>query len=180
MQIDSSALPGDDPLNNLGGGFIYKRAITNDFVYKTGCDKFVLGINVNSDMCYMGVQWCYENDNPTCPDNDPLLHGVLGGGLCIQCQCVCHKTDEIYNYENSIEKADDERDAKKKQKNNDYSNAHQGRICANHMFFNERTREWRLDYTPNGCAKICYSQNSYCPILGRQLNRKKGFPPTRI
>ena len=89
VQIQDSTLPGGDPLNNLGGGFIFKRAVANDCTYKTGCGKYVLGKNVNSDMSYMGILWCHENDNPVircpydipdCPDNDPLLHGTHGGG----------------------------------------------------------------------------------------------------
>lgn len=42
VQIQSSTLPGDDPLNNLGGGFIFKRAVANECIYKTGCGKYVL------------------------------------------------------------------------------------------------------------------------------------------
>ena len=69
VQIQGSTLPGGDPLNNLGGGFVFKKAIANDCIYKTGCGKYVLGKNVNSDMSYMGILWCHENDNPVirCP-----------------------------------------------------------------------------------------------------------------
>lgn len=182
VQIQDSTLPGGDPLNNLGGGFIFKRAVANDCTYKTGCGKYVLGKNVNSDMSYMGILWCHENDNPVircpydipdCPDNDPLLHGTHGGGLCIMCHCVCHRTEESYDYENSIEKADDERQAEKDKKYEEYSKAHNGRVCLNHMYFDERTREWRLNYEPQRCARICYSQNGWCPVLDRRLSRKK-------
>lgn len=183
VQIQGSTLPGGDPLNNLGGGFVFKKAIANDCIYKTGCGKYVLGKNVNSDMSYMGILWCHENDNPVircpydipdCADNDPLLHGTRGGGLCIMCQCVCHRTEECYDYENSIEKADDERQAEKRRKYEEYSKTHKGRVCLNHMYFNERTREWRLEYEPQRCARICYSQDGWCPVLCRQLSRKKG------
>lgn len=182
-EIDRSTFPGGNLLNNLGGGFIYKRSIAHGFVYKTGCGKYVLGENVNSDMSYMGVQWCYENDNPVircpydipdCPDNDPLLHGGKGGGLSFLCECVCHRTPENYIYENSIEKANDERQAEKCRKYEEYSKVHEGRVCLNHMYFNERTREWKLDYEPQRCARICYSQDGWCPVLNRQLSRKKG------
>lgn len=43
----------------------------------------------------------------------------------------------------------------------------------NHMYFDERTREWRLNYEPQRCARICYSQNGWCPVLDRRLSRKK-------
>ena len=182
VQIQGSTLPGGDPLNNLGGGFVFKKAIANDCIYKTGCGKYVLGKNVNSDMSYMGILWCHENDNPVircpydipdCADNDPLLHGTRGGGLCIMCQCVCHRTEECYDYENSIEKADDERQAEKRRKYEEYSKTHKGRVCLNHMYFNERTREWRLEYEPQRCARICYSQDGWCPLKTSHI-RKDG------
>lgn len=181
VQIDDSRLPGNDPLRNLSGGFEYKRWYRDELVYKTGCGKLVLGKNVIE--IGMGVDWSHENNNPVircpydkaqCPDNDPRLHGERGGGLCIQCWCVCHRTEEAYDYENSIEKADNEREAEQERKYEEYSNAHNGRVCRNHMFYDERTREWSQHYSPRRCAHICYAQNSYCPILGRQLSKKRG------
>ena len=57
-----------------------------------------------------------------------LCSMAQGGGLCIMCQCVCHKTEECYDYENSIEKADDERQAEKRRKYEEYSITHKGAI----------------------------------------------------
>ena len=97
VQIDSSRLPGDDPLNNVSGGFEYKRWYIDKLVYKTGCGKYVMGRNMISDMSYMGVQWIHENDCPVircpydkseCDKNNRLLHGIHGGVLSIQCWCV--------------------------------------------------------------------------------------------
>lgn len=31
-----------------------------------------------------------------------------------------------------------------------------------------------LIYEPYSCAKMCYSQNGYCPVLGRELSQKRG------
>lgn len=181
VQICTSRLPGDDPLNNLAGGFEYKRWYRDEFTYKTGCGMYVKGSNVLE--IGMGVDWSHENDNPVircpydkshCEHNDPRLYGEHGGGLCIQCWCVCHRTDEPYDYEKSIEKADKEREEEMERKYQEYSNAHKGRICRQHMFYDERTREWSLNYQPKRCANICYSQNGYCPILGRYLSKKRG------
>lgn len=183
VQIDGSRLTGNDPLRNLSHGFEYKRWYSDKFVYKTGCGKYVMGQNVINNLSYMGMEWTHENDSPTfrcpwdkpnCPDNDERLHGMHGGGLCIQCWCVCHRTEEPYDYENSIEKADKERDEEEQRKYQEYSDSHKGRICLNHMFYDERTREWSLRYEPHRCAKICFSQDGYCPILGRQLSKKRG------
>ena len=56
----------------------------------------------------------------------------------------------------------------------EYSDAHNGRICGRHMIYNERTREWHMIYEPYSCAKMCYSQDGYCPVLGRELSKKRG------
>ncbi len=182
VQIDTSRLTGDDPLRNSSCGFVYKRQYSGQFVYMTGCGKFVRGENV-MEMWTMGIDWRHENDNPVircpydrpeCPDNDPKLHGMHEGGLSIQCFCVCHRTGSGYDYENSIEKANEERREEKERKYQEYSDAHNGRVCRNHMYYDERVREWSLRYEPKRCAGMCYSKDGYCPILGKQLSRKKG------
>lgn len=183
VQIATGQFTGNDPLNNLSGGFEYKRWKKDEFVYKTGCGMYIKGRNVMDNMGYMGVEWQHENNNPVfrcpfdkpeCTDNDIRLHGMSGGGLCIQCFCTCHRTNEEYDYDRSIEKANDDRQAEMDRKYQEYSNAHGGRICRNHMFYNERTREWTQRYQPARCAYMCYAGNGYCPILGKQLSKKRG------
>lgn len=182
----------DKSLDNPDGGFIYVRAYEKKIVYKTGCGKFVLGETCLSNMSTMGVDWCHENDNPVfrcpydkpeCEMNDPRLHGMYGGGLCIQCWCTGHSTDEPYDYEHSIEKADRERKEEMDRKYQAFSAARKGRICKNHMYYDEHTREWSLRYDPKYCASLrCTGQYSrkldqqelQCPILGRPLDKKKG------
>lgn len=172
-----------NPLDNVYGGFEYNRMYCESFTYKTGCGMFVKGKNVLGNMIFMGAEWCHENDNPVircpydkaeCPDNDSRLHGMCGGGLCIQCWCVCHRTDDPYDYGNSFEKNENERREEKNRKYKEYSDAHNGRICERHMYFNERTRTWALQYDPSLCGKMCYSPNGYCPVLGKQLSKKRG------
>lgn len=176
-----SCFDRQDPLNNFYGGFEYSRAYTHSLIYQTGCELFVLGQNVLSGLSCNGKEWSLENfnpvircpyDKPDCPNNDPLLHGTEGGGLCIQCWCSCHPTDVPYDYENSFEKAEHERQAEKNKKYKEYSDAHNGRICPNHMYYDERTREWSLRYDPGDCAQIKCS--GFCPILAKELDRKKG------
>lgn len=181
-----------NPLDNIYGGFEYNRTYYENFIYKTGCGMFAKGINVLTSMGFMGEEWCHENDNPVircpydkaeCPDNDSRLHGMQGGGLCIQCWCVCHRTAEPYNYENSFEKAKKEQHEEKERKYLEYCEAHKGRICRNHMHFDERTRIWALRYNPEICARMkCYGwkgralneHSSICPIMGRELTKEKG------
>lgn len=182
VQICTSKFSGSDPLNNMSGGFEYKRFYSDQIVYKTGCGKYIMGSHVVGDFGYI-IDWSHENDNPVfrcpynkpeCEYNDPRLHGMHGGGLCIQCWCICHRTDEPYDYENSIEKENAKRDAERRQKYEEYCQAHNGRVCQNHMFYDEHTRTWEQHYEPTRCAHMCYSQNGYCPILGRKLSRKRG------
>lgn len=171
------------PLDNVYGGFEYNRVYCDNFLYKTGCGMYAKGSSVLTNMNYMGEEWCHENDNPVircpydkaeCPLNDKRLYGTFGGGLCIECWCVCHKTDAPYDYEYSIEKANQERQDEKRRKYQEYSDAHNGRVCQNHMYYNERTREWNMHYEPAKCASMCFAQNGYCPVLGRKLNEKRG------
>lgn len=171
------------PLDNVYGGFEYNRVYSDNFLYKTGCGMYVKGSNVLTHMGYMGEEWCHENDNPVvrcpydkaeCPLNDNRLHGIFGGGNCIQCWCVCHKTDAPYDYEHSFEKAEKDRKDEERRKYQEYADAHNGRICQNHMYYNERTREWNMYYEPAICASMCFAQNGYCPVLGRKLNKKRG------
>ena len=172
-----------NPLDNIYGGFEYNRFYCDAFTYKTGCGMHVIGKNVLSSMGFMEEEWCHENDNPVvrcpydkpnCPMNDERLHGMSGGETCIPCWCVCHKTEEPYNYEHSFEKAEKKRQEEKDRKYQEYSDAHNGRICRQHMRYNERTREWHMNYEPSSCARMCYHQYGYCPILGRELSKKRG------
>lgn len=181
-----------NPLDNIYGGFEYNRMYYETFTYKTGCGMYVKGSEVITHMGCMGDEWCHENDNPVircpydkpqCPDNDSRLHGMRGGGLCIQRWCVCHRTDDPYDYEKSIEKAEKERKEEKERKYLEYCEAHNGRVCRNHMYFNERTRTWALRYDPRTCAKLkCNGwkgmaidkYDSTCPIMGRELTKEKG------
>lgn len=182
VRIGNGMLSGDDPLNNLYGGFEYKRKYLDEFVYKTGCGKYVMGSKVIDNMSYMGIYWSHENDcpvircpydKPDCDLNDERLHGTFSSGLSIQCWCVCHRTEEPFDYESSIEKANKERSDERERKYEEFSIAHNGRVCRNHMVYNEQTREWHMAYKPERCAHVCYSKE-FCPIFGRQLSKKRG------
>ncbi len=182
VQLPShSSFCSENPLDNFYGGFEYKRAYSNTLIFRTGCGKFVMGNHVLSDMSYQGKNWTLENfspvlrcpyDKPDCPDNDPLLHGMSGGGLCVQCWCACHPTELSYDYDNSIEKADRDRQDEKERAYQEYAAKHNDRVCRNHMYYDERTREWNLRYDPGDCALLrC---KGFCPVLGKELDHKKG------
>lgn len=181
-----------NPLDNIYGGFEYNRIYCESFVYKTGCGMYVHGKEVFDNVGMAGEEWCHENDNPVircpydkpdCPDNDSRLHGMRGGGLCIQCLCVCHRTNEPYDYENSFEKEEKERNDEKERKYREFCEEHKGRVCRNHAYFDDRSRTWALRYDPSICARMkCYGYeggtfdeyDSACPIMGRELTKEKG------
>lgn len=181
VTIDTSMLSGGDPLNNLGGGFVYKKDVRDAFVYKTGCGLYVMGNHAfEVGMC---IEWRHEDDNPIthcpfrnedCKFNDERLRQKEGTERCFTCYCVCHRTDEAYDYENSVERHRKLKEEEKEKKYQEYADAHGGRVCRNHMHYNDSIDDWELCYSPDRCASVCYSQNGFCPILNRQLNKKKG------
>lgn len=184
VRIPSGQLSGNNPLNNIYGGFEYQSSYVYNLVLKTGCGKHIKGTNVIRDMSYMGIHWTVENNNPvflcpyeksSCPHNDHRLNQSPNSVMSSRCYCTCSITEEAYDYENSIEKANDERRAEINRKYEEFSTAHHGRVCQNHMFYNEKTGEWHLSYEPERCATGChFSISGFCPILGKQLSKKRG------
>lgn len=183
VEVDTSRLPGNNPLNNLGGGFIYKRDYLRQMVFKTPCGLFVKGENVFNNLGCMSVEWQPENNNPVvrCPfakggfscDKQHLLLQKKDNGsdkLPIQF-CSCRQTVEDYVYEESIEKARADKNLRIEQKYQEFVDSKGGHVCRNHAVFNERDDSWHLYYSPEHCAQDCYS--SFCPMRGRELNRKK-------
>ena len=53
----------DELLNNICGGFEFKRDYLAKQYYQTGCGLYVTERNCISEMWYMDVNWCFENDN---------------------------------------------------------------------------------------------------------------------
>lgn len=175
VHIGNSGCP-DNPLDNYYGGFEYNRMYAEEIIYQTGCGLYVKGENVLSNVGYMNEEWSHENYNPLivcpynksdCKCNDERLHDCRGW-------CVCHVAELPYDYENSFEREEELKREEKKRKYQEYLDAHDGRSCRNHMFYNERTKTWSQKYNPERCAENCCSKDGYCPILGKQLSHKRG------
>lgn len=174
---DGCTSPGN-PLKNIYGGFEYQRIYCEAFVYQTGCGLFVQGKNVIDNICAYGKEYCHENNNPIvrCPflkmgceqNYDPVL-----GENMVQCWCECHRTDKEYDYRHSIEYERKKDNDERKRKYEAFKEARNGRICEQHMFYDERTGQWRFKYDPERCARICYHPE-FCPVLGKKLSTKKG------
>lgn len=185
VKVAGGGLSKDDPLHNLYGGFEYHRIYADKFTYKTGCGLFVQGIHVLDDLCCMGESHSHENNNPViscpylkkdCPDNYNAILGsrIQGGGLCAQCWCECHRTEDAYDYNKSIEKVNEQNMKRREELFQKMVKKYNGRICRNHCYFNEHTQEWVFNYDPKHCATSCPKMYTYCDVLGKPLSKKKG------
>ena len=179
VQVDSSKLPGKNPLNNLGGGFVYRGWYLNEMVFKTPCGYHVKGRGVLDNMsCY--ISWQPENNNPVlvCPFagkkgfSCDKLHPFLKKQQSATQFCSCCGTDEPYDYENSIEKLRADKDSRRRRLYEEFSASKDGHVCINHVRFNESEDRWEQHYSPETCANHCFSH--FCPIRGRELCKKKG------
>ena len=179
VQVCSSRLPGTDVLNNLAGGFEYKRWYIEKLVFKTGCGLYIKGEHT---FCMnMGIEWSYENNNPVficpffnpkCENNDSRLYGIRGEGtLSPHCFCTCKITQDAYSYDQSIEKIRDDHKRRQEEKYKKFVIEHNGRVCRNQSYYDERTEIWTQQYHPGKCVE-CNRRD--CPVLGKDLDKKKG------
>lgn len=168
--------PGEKSLDNLYGGFEFQRIYLDRHSYQTGCGLSVRARNCISDMCYMGINFCFENDNVLikcpyqkagCEQNHPVLAEIKPAF----CFCACHMTDH-YDYENSVEKLLKKQAEEKERLYKQYEREHLGRICRNHMYYSEKQKEWEFRYDPLKCIGRC--ENGYCPVRSRMLVKEKG------
>lgn len=184
VRIPTGMLPGDNPLNNIYGGFEFVKAYLDTMVFKTPCGKFVLGRNVIDNM-HFHISWQAENFNPVikCPYafkrdfSCDLMHPLLkenrahAGSYSKMQFCSCGLSYEEYEYENSIEKAEKEKLLHMEKRYEEFSQRKKGHVCRNHARFDENTDEWKMSYSPERCASVCTYQ--YCPVRGKELSKKK-------
>lgn len=166
---------GQNPLGNIYGGFEFQRDYLEQHYYQTGCGLYATARSCINDMSYMGVTWCFENDNvlikcpyhkQDCEQNDPILAG-MGPAFGF---CSCHMTDR-YEYERSIERIIREDEKEKERLYKQYEREHSGRICRNHMYYKPKDKEWEFRYDPVKCAGNC--KGGFCPVRLRILEKEK-------
>lgn len=183
VRIPNSRWDRDDPLHNLQNGFEYTPEYRNKLVFRTGCGLLVKGSRFTGSMGYMGITWIPENDNPviscpyqkdSCGLRNPILGGTHGGGLAKIFQCDCHKTDEPYNYEKSVDKVRDYYERMKKRKYDEFSDRAKGHVCYWHMRWSDWTQEWKQHYDPMTCARYCLNTGKECDLRHVPVSRKKG------
>lgn len=167
---------GEESLDNIYGGFEFQRNYLEQHFFQTGCGLCVTARNCISGMGYMGINWCFENDNVLikCPyhkEGCERNHPVLADMKPAFCFCACHMTDH-YDYENSVEKLLREQDEEKERLYKQYEKEHSGRICRNHMYYKEEDKEWVFRYDPVKCVGRC--SYGFCPVRSRMLVKEKG------
>lgn len=175
---------GEDPLNNLDGGFIYTEQHKKHMVLETGCGLLVKG----SHFCpgstfFKGILWIIENDNQllTCPYRkddcnlrNPILDRASGGGLCKVLRCDCHQTDKPYDYEQSVDKAVDDEKKEMNRKYDEFVKRKGGHVCHWHTNYNYWTKEWSQNYDPITCGHYCLNVGRICDLTHQPISKKKG------
>ena len=181
----------ENPLDNYNGGFEYKRWWIYEKTFKTPCGLQCKGTTCVTSLHYGNEEFTYENDMPTitCPYHKrecSKKHLALQsfGNDAIDTWCNVHLVDEEYHYEESVEALFKLRDDEIHREKVSFSLAHHGKTCDNHMYYDRKTEEWKLNYDPVKCGrsrcdgrwgkKTDESGKMICPILGRPLDKKRG------
>ena len=176
--------PGMKAWNDFDGGWTYDPKQRSQSVFETPC-----GLLLKHSECpqygymsYMGIDWTEENDCATitcpyydrteaCAVNHPLLEQNANAGCHFENLhfCAVHETHRLWNYEQSLEKVQDEAAAEQERLFEEFSASRGGRVCKMHCHFNRQTKEWSMYYDPwHNCFGYC----SYCSILGKSLSPK--------
>ena len=148
--------------------------------YKTPCGMLLKGSFAHNGLCFMGEEFCHENDNPyiVCPKEcvgcehriEPMKgqnEGVL------RTWCIVQPTDEEYHYEESCEAMRKLKDDQIRRDKMSFMLSKNGRVCENHMTRDEVTG-WRFRYDPMYCARGFCNGSEFCPVLGKPLGKEKG------
>lgn len=176
VHIGHSGEYGKQPLENCKGGFEYNWQYIIKQTFRTPCGILCLGKSCMTAMSYKGIDWTFENDlahihcpyRKVCGLRDPRLplDGIVGNF------CAVHMTKEAYVYEGSLEDLKRKRDEQIDRQKADFIAKRHGRACILQMTYDYDKTEWKMSYDPSQCARLC--SNVYCPILGKELDKKKG------
>lgn len=140
-------------LDNYYGGFTYERQWILKQTFKTPCGLQCKGLQCQSSMSYMGIEWTYENDMATihCPYKKKecrLKHKYLQDAGVLKFDCEVHMTDEEYCYEGSVEHILKLHDDEIRRQKTSFSLQRNGRVCPEHMYFDRDILEWKMNYDP--------------------------------
>lgn len=180
---------GRENLDNIYGGFEYKRYWIDEKTFKTPCGLQCKGKNCIPNLSYGGVEWTFENDLATikCPFHKTgckMKHELLQTEEGIMKDwCNVHLVPEEYEYTGSVEELFKQEEERIEREKIIFSLHRKGRTCSEHMRYDSQTKAWQMHWNPMHCAKINCAGNfgtknvgekCICPILGRALDTKKG------
>lgn len=164
------------------GGFIYKHEVKRQMVFKTPCGLFCKFENVLEGMSYGGFDWSVEYDRAICfcpyytrttkcNKNDQTLEKLSAGAHYEDMHyCLLERTEEPYNYDNSVEKQEELNDQIQEQKLSEYKEKVKGHICYFQLHYNRSKQE----YWQSSCCMTCIINNcDYCTLRQRELTGKK-------
>lgn len=181
VRINSGKFPGDDPLNNIMGGFEYKYQWIMKKVFETPCGMQCKGTSCFGSLGYMGVDWSFENDIATvlCPYRKKRIDCILRHKLLSTLSdsharylCNVHMVESPYRFEGSVEEENERREEELEKKADEFLEKNSGRVCRRQIRYDENRDKWEGHYSPEVCANTRSCQ--YCTVLGRELDKKKG------
>lgn len=176
VRIANGGRLSQDPLDNIYGGFEYERAYIEDQTFETACGILCKGKSAMTGTYTHCKDYSFENDAALaiCPIKcDKCKHERIEiAGIT---RCPVKLTDKKYIFEGSIEYFEKEAERIKQEKKESFINAHNNRVCENHMRYTDG--EWSFNYDPEVCTRgycgAC-TMGGICPVLGRELTKEKG------
>ena len=174
VQVAGGQFGSGNKLNNLYGGFEYKRTFADARTYRTPCGLSCKGISA-FDMHWIH-DYTHENDNPiiNCPTQcDGCRHRPEPfASARNDYHCPVKATKKEYDQIHSVEAEKAKFEAWRSQKRDEYIAQHP-RHCKNHLFWDAKAKEWRFHYSPLNCRNYnCIGKE--CPVLGKTIRPDKG------
>lgn len=148
-------------------------------IWESPCGLLKNGINSHHEMGYMGIDWQPENNNPVfrcplkninCEQNHELLIGHKCQGVV---DCAFRLTDKPHDYEKSIERINDEKEAYKKRLYDDLLQRLRGHLCYHHAHWDDDNNLWSQKYDPSNCISA-FCNKSICVLTRKVIETKKG------
>jgi len=166
--------------------FEYTIEAARQMVWETPCGLLRQGRSL--DACgngsFLGITYSIENENLRigCPIEKECVHRDTRSPS--GWNCTSHRTNRTYDYECSVEKLWDEKNAVIQKKKDEFYNRlrwgnqghRQDRLVLQHcecIRYNEKKKKWQARYDPFCCAAWCTNRN-ICILTGKPLDGKKG------
>ena len=161
--------------------FQYTRKFLQNSIWEAPCGLQKKGLFITGEMGYMRIRWCPENNNTCfccphdhsyCEKNHEYLRGEIPSGSGMV-RCSFKLSERPYDYENSIEKVEAEKEAERKRLLKElYQKLGRSGHC-DCINWDRKSKRWIVSYNPWSCVSgNC--RYSMCIITGQELSEKKG------